>query len=304
MERFLSVIILFLPFCQILFAQSEDSFWNKLLELHPLSKDTTIIVYNEFIDHSYRSISEVCTPQIFVDTIVVLEPQTLDNAPYLRQEFEAFVNSMKYPDLARRAGIEGSVVLIATIDKSGIPQDVKVKRSNAEIFTVVAPAYLKKTRFRPALINGQPVEVKIAVAISFRLTGLNVKKANIPIDTIVVHKGPCFGPCPSYTITLDKDGGATYFGHYFVARLGKWKASLKKYQFTEIASLIYAIRFFTLRESYTNLATDQSSVTITVRAGNQTKLVTSDPGCYYPLWAIASLVENMTDKLSWERIIE
>jgi len=140
-----------------------------------LPKDTAIIVYDEFVDNCYHSLRETCTPLIIVDSIDIVEPKIIDRVPYLIQGISALIDSIKYPELALRAGLEGHLLLIATIDTQGIPRNIKIKRSDAPIFENVCISTLSKSKFQPAELTGHLVESKIAISILFKLKGLNVK---------------------------------------------------------------------------------------------------------------------------------
>jgi protein TonB len=76
-----------------------------------------------------------------------------------------------YPDLARRAGIEGKVWLRVLIDKDGKVREVRVEKStnpNAGFEeSAVAAAWL--TVWKPAIANGLPISVPITYAVEFKL---------------------------------------------------------------------------------------------------------------------------------------
>lgn len=77
----------------------------------------------------------------------------------------------QYPELLRRAGIEGRVVLEATVDTLG-----RVERGSVVVvltphpgFATPAVAYLERALFRPARVQGRAVRVRIRQGIDFRL---------------------------------------------------------------------------------------------------------------------------------------
>jgi protein TonB len=76
-----------------------------------------------------------------------------------------------YPDLARRAGVEGHVWLEVLIDREGAVRDVlEVSESNRSAgFGEAAVAAARKCIWRPAIANGQPVAVWITYKIVFKL---------------------------------------------------------------------------------------------------------------------------------------
>jgi protein TonB len=73
-----------------------------------------------------------------------------------------------YPQDALRLGIEGSVQLLATISKSGDISAVKVVSGNPSLSRAAADA-VKKWKYKPYLLNGEPVEIQTQVIINFKV---------------------------------------------------------------------------------------------------------------------------------------
>jgi protein TonB len=73
-----------------------------------------------------------------------------------------------YPDLAREAGVDGTVLVQALVDKSGKVRDVKVQKSIPMLDQAAIDA-VKKWVFKPALSNNKPVAVWVAVPVKFSL---------------------------------------------------------------------------------------------------------------------------------------
>jgi periplasmic protein TonB len=76
----------------------------------------------------------------------------------------------EYPPEAGRARLEGSVVLLAVISKDGTVEDVQVK-SGLPVLAQAAIDAVKQWRYRPYLLNGEPVEVATQITINFTLAG-------------------------------------------------------------------------------------------------------------------------------------
>jgi len=75
----------------------------------------------------------------------------------------------KYPPEAGRERIEGTVVLMAVIGKDGTVQDVRVQ-SGLSVLAQAAIEAVKQWRYRPYLLNGEPVEVDSQITINFNLS--------------------------------------------------------------------------------------------------------------------------------------
>jgi protein TonB len=74
-----------------------------------------------------------------------------------------------YPPEAGRARIEGTVVLMAVIGKDGSVEDVRVE-SGLPILAQAAIDAVKQWRYKPYLLNGEPVEVDSRITINFTLS--------------------------------------------------------------------------------------------------------------------------------------
>ena len=74
-----------------------------------------------------------------------------------------------YPVIAREARIQGNVVLKAIIDKEGSIQDLQLVTGHPMLVPAAIQA-VKQWRYRPYLLNGQPVEVETTITVIFALT--------------------------------------------------------------------------------------------------------------------------------------
>lgn len=75
-----------------------------------------------------------------------------------------------YPQLAKQARIQGSVVLQAEISKDGTIQNLQLISGHP----MLAPAAIeavKQWRYKPYLLNGEPVAVETQVVVNFSLSG-------------------------------------------------------------------------------------------------------------------------------------
>ena len=73
-----------------------------------------------------------------------------------------------YPPIAMASRIEGIVILEAVIAEDGSVRDVRVLRSIA-LLDAAAMEAVRRWRFTPTLLNGQPVPVVMTVTVAFRL---------------------------------------------------------------------------------------------------------------------------------------
>ena len=73
-----------------------------------------------------------------------------------------------YPDLAREAGVDGTVMVQALVGKDGKVKDVRVVKS-IPMLDESAKAAVRNWVFKPALSNNKPVAVWVGVPVKFSL---------------------------------------------------------------------------------------------------------------------------------------
>jgi protein TonB len=76
----------------------------------------------------------------------------------------------RYPTIAIAARVQGTVVLAATISKSGAIENLHVV-SGPPMLATAAEQVVQTWRYRPYLLNGVPVEVETTVRVLFHLGG-------------------------------------------------------------------------------------------------------------------------------------
>jgi periplasmic protein TonB len=75
----------------------------------------------------------------------------------------------QYPPLARAARVQGEVVLSAVIDTNGQITNLQLV-SGHPMLVPAAIAAVKQWRYKPYLLNGQPVEVETTITVIFSLS--------------------------------------------------------------------------------------------------------------------------------------
>ncbi len=75
-----------------------------------------------------------------------------------------------YPEAARRRGHQGTVLLLANIDKSGVPVRINLEKSSGHALLDDAAIKAVKTwKFNPAKLGDMPIESTVRVPIKFNL---------------------------------------------------------------------------------------------------------------------------------------
>lgn len=75
----------------------------------------------------------------------------------------------QYTEIARKARIQGVVIVEAIIDKEGNVTNVKVLKGLPMGLDTAASDAVKKWKFKPATLNGKPVAVIYNLTVNFRL---------------------------------------------------------------------------------------------------------------------------------------
>ena len=75
-----------------------------------------------------------------------------------------------YPSLARSARVQGTVVLSAIISKAGTIENLRVLSGHPMLVAAAIEA-VSQWRYRPYILNGEPIEVETQIVVSFSLSG-------------------------------------------------------------------------------------------------------------------------------------
>ena len=126
-----------------------------------------------------RELSEVQAPTISTSEgsgnvavqqdIKIDEEEPPDFVPVEKQPVPVKQVQPAYPEIARRASVEGTVWVKILVDKEGKAKKAVIMKSDAEIFNEPALEAARQWVFTPALMNNGPVAVWAAVPFRFKL---------------------------------------------------------------------------------------------------------------------------------------
>jgi protein TonB len=94
----------------------------------------------------------------------------VEEMPELIGGIASLYEVIEYPDLALRAGIEGTVVVQFVIETNGVPTNPEIMKSGGSILDTAALEAVEKLRFKPGKQRGKPVRVRYAMPVRFKLT--------------------------------------------------------------------------------------------------------------------------------------
>src|SRR5690606_22771296 len=99
-------------------------------------------------------------PEIFV---------IVEQMPELIGGLAAIQKKINYPEIAKKAGVEGRVIVQFVVDEEGNVQDPQVVRGIGAGCDEEAIRAVKQAKFQPGKQRGKPVKVKMSLPITFKL---------------------------------------------------------------------------------------------------------------------------------------
>ncbi len=82
---------------------------------------------------------------------------------------KAIQEKITYPEIAKRAGVEGKVYILAFVDESGNVTKANVLKGIGAGCDEEALKAVEKTKFKPGKQRGKPVRVQVSIPVIFKL---------------------------------------------------------------------------------------------------------------------------------------
>lgn len=82
---------------------------------------------------------------------------------------KAIQEKIVYPEIAKRAGVEGKVYILAFVDESGSVTKAQVLKGIGAGCDEAALDAVLKTKFKPGKQRGKPVKVQVSIPVIFKL---------------------------------------------------------------------------------------------------------------------------------------
>jgi len=82
---------------------------------------------------------------------------------------QAIQRRIHYPEIAKRAGVQGRVFVKAFVDEHGIVRKVELIKGIGAGCDEEALKAVKATRFKPGMQRGKPVKVQVSIPVLFKL---------------------------------------------------------------------------------------------------------------------------------------
>lgn len=123
----------------------------------------------------------------------------------------------------------------------------------------------------------------------------------IPYESITVERGPCFGSCPVYKMTLRRDGSALLVtDHLLPDKALRYSSRIDLRHYARVAQLVSIARHASTQQEFIGQWTDDYSVEITVQESHGSWSFI-DYGQVAPpeVWAIEQIMFGMRSTLPW-----
>ncbi len=107
-----------------------------------------------------------------VEKKVEEEPQyfvAVEEMPEPIGGIQAIQSKIVYPEIAKRAGIEGKVYVLAFVDETGTVTKAEIIKGLGAGLDDAALNAVKATKFKPGKQRGKPVKVQVSIPIVFKL---------------------------------------------------------------------------------------------------------------------------------------
>ncbi|HUR94077.1 MAG TPA: DUF6438 domain-containing protein [Gemmatimonadales bacterium] len=106
------------------------------------------------------------------------------------------------------------------------------------------------------------------------------------LGTVSLERGPCFGTCPVYSVTVDRSGAVRFEGRRFVRDTGVSVGTVSPSAVDSLLAELDGSGYFALEDLYRmgepvcpRFATDLPTVVTQVRIGERVKRIEHDRGC-------------------------
>lgn len=126
--------------------------------------------------------------------------------------------------------------------------------------------------------------------------GVNFEKADKVLE---MSKGPCFGSCPIFTITIYDNGWATYKGKLYTDKLGLHIKKVGRSRLEEIKRELRLANLWQYQNIYRSSLPDLQSVTINYYENGRTKSITGKEGRPTSVQKIEAFLDKMASSSGW-----
>ncbi|MCU0425380.1 MAG: energy transducer TonB [Candidatus Kapabacteria bacterium] len=118
-------------------------------------------------DSGYLGLASDVTEEVRDGEPDAYEFMAVDKEPYI--DLAELQKRVVYPDIARRAGIEGTVNIRVLIDKKGNPKKYIIESTDSDLLNKAAIDAVMASRFTPAIQGTTPLDCWVSIPMNFRM---------------------------------------------------------------------------------------------------------------------------------------
>jgi periplasmic protein TonB len=117
-----------------------------------------------------KSVDIPVSPPLEIKKIEIESPYfvAVEDMPEPVGGIASIQNKIVYPEIAKRAGVEGKVFVLAYVDETGNVTKAEITKGIGSGCDEAAMDAVLKTKFKPGVQRGNPVKVKITIPIVFK----------------------------------------------------------------------------------------------------------------------------------------
>lgn len=123
-------------------------------------------------------------------------------------------------------------------------------------------------------------------------------------SVIRMSKGPCFGSCPVYDITIDGSGNATFEGKRFVDKMGSFGKTFSREETSVLFKHFEEAGFWDFKDLYTDEITDLPTTFITFEHQGRSKKIQAYYNIPEKLQELIAEVHALAESEGWTALTE
>jgi hypothetical protein len=125
-----------------------------------------------------------------------------------------------------------------------------------------------------------------------------------PGDSVTLRRGPCFGNCPIYEVTLRSDGRATYRGGDYAPRSGEYEGSVDPAAVEMLLDRLDDVDFWQMRPDRQLQVQDLPEMVLTAERANRRRHRVHTNLPPRELEPIQAAIDSVANQVDWRPIQE
>lgn len=114
-----------------------------------------------------------------------------------------------------------------------------------------------------------------------------------------MSKGPCYGPCPVFKLTIYRNGLASYVGERYTEREGTFYKNLDRGQIDKLVADCKAANLWQFPDAYRSQYPDLPTVTITYFEADRSKTILGKEGRPEVIMNLEASLDKIADSGGW-----